>query len=70
MCLASILTKYGMTTGLLAISTATLVCLRAESRFHGSLTLVVERYNYTAAFAFDYSSFPVSRFVNEFGYVD
>ncbi|TFK44116.1 glycoside hydrolase family 2 protein [Crucibulum laeve] len=27
-----------------------------------------ERYNYDASFAFDFSLFPVSRFVNEFGY--
>ncbi|KAG6896067.1 hypothetical protein C0992_010504 [Termitomyces sp. T32_za158] len=27
-----------------------------------------ERYNYDASVAFDYSSFPVSRFVNEFGF--
>ena len=37
----------------------------------GLLSLIrnVERYNYDASQAFNYSTYPVARFVNEFGYV-
>jgi hypothetical protein len=36
---------------------------------HKYLTVITERYNYDASTAFDYSTFPASRFMNEFGSV-
>ncbi|KAG6902502.1 hypothetical protein C0995_015694 [Termitomyces sp. Mi166 len=42
--------------------------LRFNNGTPGEIYGNAERYNYDASVAFDYSSFPVSRFVNEFGF--
>ena len=41
-----------------------LLCLGVKS---SQVACTVERYNYDASVAFNYSTYPVSRFVNEFG---
>ena len=45
------------------------VCLPSYARVLPAHA-IAERYNYDATQAFNYSTFPLSRFVNEFGYVD
>ncbi|KAK7000570.1 glycoside hydrolase family 2 protein [Favolaschia claudopus] len=43
--------------------------LRLDNGTEGEIYGNSERYNYSVEFAFDYSTFPVSRFVNEFGFI-
>ncbi|KAF8069887.1 glycoside hydrolase family 2 protein [Lyophyllum atratum] len=42
--------------------------LRFDNGTQGNIYGNAERYNYDASVAFDYSTFPVSRFMNEFGF--
>ncbi|KAI0753266.1 glycoside hydrolase [Daedaleopsis nitida] len=42
--------------------------IRYNNKTDGSIYGNYERYNYDASVAFDYSTYPISRFVNEFGF--
>ncbi len=56
-------TSSGITTRLRERYTEILVSPFSVERFQPSSTVVTERYNYDASVAFDYSTYPVSRYV-------
>ncbi|KAJ7710527.1 glycoside hydrolase family 2 protein [Mycena rosella] len=58
-------TDCSTTNGVLSLNP---YILRLDNRTPGEIYGNTERYNYDASQAFNYSTFPVARFVNEFGF--